>query len=884
MDANSSRYHLICGEQDWLQVEDTTPEGVASRWDGVLGTMALRPELPIFPRGRDTMALVGATRRGPACDRFGTWYWIAQDRQTLYRAPASTGRAQAFWRQPGVPDQSGPGATVGTQPRGAFFPDAPPLVSSDLAGAAVTTHHYLIVGILDPPGLLIFDLHAGGQPLRLAFPATTPFEPFDLAPAPDGGVWVLDRANRRLWGLDRFFRLLPLTEPTPGDPMPGSFSPEVDAEPGTGVPRAATPAGLPLSALPTALEVLPNGGVLVLAEPAHHGESSRLLYYAPGSPADTLVPPAAAVPLPNLASVTVDADTRPVVGHDMALAPGENQVLIVEQEGNQAFAFDLDLSRPDLGLAPSPIYLPLHRFGGRALAGGITRDGRRAVFYDVTPQPQRDLLVRWMRLHEIPQPRFTKLAWLESPILDSRQRSITWHRLFLDACIPADTAVEVQTRSGDDRDLLRQQAFMPEPEPYLRSQGAEIPYWDHWRETRTEMAYPEHTGTWEVLFQHAQGRFLQVRLVLTGNGRATPQLYGMRTYFPRYSYVKNYLPAAYQEDASSADFLERLLANMEGFYTDLEGRIATSNALFDPRSAPPDTLNWLAAWLGLVLDPLWSKVSNGHWDRRRLMIRFALRLYERRGTVDGLRFALLLFLDPCLESTLERLERATVSSDPTLSAGLERLGLPVPALNMREDEIEDLLYQYVLLEPGRSRVRIVERWQARHGLAVASGDPTRTSGPSSTTPASGFQPEQGSSSDYQRLLFHPDCHALQAQTVAGATQVSMQDLAATAHRFSVLIPEDLPAEEAAMVEKIVRLEKPAHTNYDIRRFWDYFLVGQVRLGIDTVLGEDSRFLPIILGGGARHAVLSEGYLEAAHPMNVAERTVSDRDRLGAMKL
>ncbi|HSN76181.1 MAG TPA: hypothetical protein VL334_13990, partial [Anaerolineae bacterium] len=67
---------------------------------------------------------------------------------------------------------------------------------------------------------------------------------------------------------------------------------------------------------------------------------------------------------------------------------------------------------------------------------------------------------------------------------------------------------------------------------------------------------------------------------------------------------------------------------------------------------------------------------------------------------------------------------------------------------------------------------------------------------------------------------------------------------------------------------------------DLRRFWDYFLVGQVRLGIDTVLGEDSRFLPIILGRDA----LAEGYLEAAHPMSEAERAVSDRDRLGQMAL
>jgi hypothetical protein len=57
-------------------------------------------------------------------------------------------------------------------------------------------------------------------------------------------------------------------------------------------------------------------------------------------------------------------------------------------------------------------------------------------------------------------------------------------------------------------------------------------------------------------------------------------------------------------------------------------------------------------------------------------------------------------------------------------------------------------------------------------------------------------------------------------------------------------------------------------------------VGEARLGIDTALGEDGRFLPIILG----RDYLSEGYLESAYPMNVAGRTVSDRDALAEMTL
>lgn len=849
MDVNDTRFHLIAAQEDWQLVQDTTPggcgNGPCTHWEASSGSVILRPELPLFPRGRQGGGLDAANRRGAASDRFGTWYWIGHDRNTIWRAPAATTAAVPYW------EQNEPATAT---PAGAFVSQAAPPAPAKLAGLAVTAHHYLLVGILQPAGLLIFDLRAGGEPLRLQFPAGLAFEPFDIAAAADGGAWVLDRTNRRLWGMDRFFRLIPLSQPAPVPLEPGGFAPEGSGEPVGGPSTPTPPQGLPVPALdPVALEVLPDGSLLVLDGVAVAGTSSRLYRFRPGPAPGTLLPPDA-LTLPDLSAIAAGGDARPVVGYDLALAPEGDRLLVLEQEGNQAIAFHLSLdSGPgaDLLLEPEAIYLPLHYFGSRALTAGVLPGGQAAVFYDVTPWPDRDEAVRWVRLHAIDLPRYERLAWLETPAFDSHQRGTTWHRLFLDACIPPETEVAVWTRSGDDLDLLQQLAFVEEPALYLRGRGAEIPYWSAWPPVPDNTPILPGKGTWEVLFQQAQGRWLQLRLVLSGNGRATPQLQRLRAYYPRFSYLRNYLPAAYAEDKESAGFLERFLANMEGFYSELEGKIAGASVLLDPRSTPADTLDWLATWLGLVLDPLWTRIGQAQQDRRRLMIRFTRRLYERRGTVDGLRFALLLLLDPCLEDTLQRLERATVVSDLALRQELEGLGLPYPTPATGEAALEDLLFSYVLAAPGRSRVRIVERWQARQGMALPSGDVT-----------AGQEvevPELGGASAPPSL--------------AQAVEIA-------AHRFSVLVPEDLPAEEAAMVEKIVRLEKPAHTEYDLRRFWDYFLVGQVRLGIDTVLGEDSRFLPIILGRDA----LAEGYLEAAHPMNVAERIVSDRDRPGQMML
>jgi hypothetical protein len=162
--------------------------------------------------------------------------------------------------------------------------------------------------------------------------------------------------------------------------------------------------------------------------------------------------------------------------------------------------------------------------------------------------------------------------------------------------------------------------------------------------------------------------------------------------------------------------------------------------------------------------------------------------------------------------------------------------LPYPTPALDEEGFEALLSRYLLSPQRPTKVRLVERFQARAGRAVAAGDPT-----------------------------------------GGA---AMDTIEASAHRFSVLVPEGLLPEEAAMVTRIVDLEKPAHTAYDVRRYWDYFRVGEARLGLDTTLGEDSRFVPLILG----RDYLAAGYLAPDHPLDVPDRLVADRDRIGAAVL
>ena len=123
-------------------------------------------------------------------------------------------------------------------------------------------------------------------------------------------------------------------------------------------------------------------------------------------------------------------------------------------------------------------------------------------------------------------------------------------------------------------------------------------------------------------------------------------------HYPRFSYLQEYLPDIYREDRESASFLDRYLANVEGMYTTLEGRIADVQRLVDPKTIDAEYLPWLASWVGAVVEPDWEPA------RKRLFVRYAARMFTRRGTPRGLIEAIRLATHPCpTRRDLRRRER-----------------------------------------------------------------------------------------------------------------------------------------------------------------------------------------------------------------------------------
>jgi hypothetical protein len=111
----------------------------------------------------------------------------------------------------------------------------------------------------------------------------------------------------------------------------------------------------------------------------------------------------------------------------------------------------------------------------------------------------------------------------------------------------------------------------------------------------------------------------------------------------------------------------------------------------------------------------------------------------------------------------------------------------------------------------------------------------------------------------------------------------------TAHQFSVLIPapaQDTPdnaehQRRLALAQRVVDLEKPAHTTFQVKFYWDVFQVGSARLGEDTLIDLGSRAPQFMASFVVGQSYLLEGHLTAGHPYNISEsdRTVIGRDRL-----
>lgn len=1001
MDANGTRFHLLLGRDDWagcvnagVKLRDlwdaSPPQGADLSWNDQRSELTLEPRLFKFIAApKDTFPSV-QNRRGAGRDVFGNWYWIDETGRRLRVLSSGSNVTSDFWPVKAGCECREPTRFGDFQPRQVAAANQP----AALSGLAVTEDHYLVVGVLEPAGLLIFDLSASGGPQQLLWPKNVPFAPFDLAPRPGGGVWILDRQNHSYWELDRHFNVI---GPEGGDALlaealPDDFQPlDNSATHGTQPQTFQTGFSLLQSPLamvdPIAIEALPDGSVLILDfDPAQR--FSRIYRYCRGQQLADEISTQVILKLiePNQQS------SFSLVAYDLAFVPqhsDENgqpvtdRLYVVAADGNQSYAFRLCQREQKIELQPIAEYFPMRLFGGKALVGGDS-----AAYYDFAET--------WLPLVKQNRPRYVPEATLETPRFDGREPDCVWHRLMLDASIPPETRVEVWSRAANEPSDLMKAQWQPEPSVYLRSDAGELPFLRPiWSVKCTANKAKDGDGTWELLFQRARGRYLQLRLRLSGNERNTPRLRNLRAYYPRFSYLRNYLPGVYSEDEQSASFLDRYLANVEGMYTTLEDKITAVQVLFDVRSAPAEVLDWLANWFGVALDPRWDEA------RRRMFISHAMDFFQFRGTRRGLTIALHLALDACADETI---------FDPVGNgvAAANRSAAMPPAQEIR------IVEKYLTLTTpgvvfgdtsevvGPRVLTVGSQWEPGHGrenlnqrYASFIGAPTETAAlvqypliaPADSAQAArwmqfsqatlGFVPATAAAEQTAWQTFLQNryatialLNAAQGTSYAGFNQITLprdlpkndselrdwQDFALAAagtanprqlchdflarryrriralnqiygtswtsfelvslpdqlpadgapltdwyqfggvvmqmqraaHRFTVLLPAplsprlspDQQQERLALAQRIIDLEKPAHTIFEVKFYWAMFRIGEARLQLDTVIDRGSRAPELLPPAVLDRAFVGESFLAPRAPEDASDRYILGRDPLG----
>jgi phage tail-like protein len=226
-----------------------------------------------------------------------------------------------------------------------------------------------------------------------------------------------------------------------------------------------------------------------------------------------------------------------------------------------------------------------------------------------------------------PQASYPIEGEYHSSALDSKTYQCTWHRVVLRALVPSGCTVRVDTFTAESPKSIDEVTNLPE---------------SRWSTGQTDVN-PDSCD-WDCLIQSPPGRYLWLRLTLSGEGATTPCIERIKVYYPRASSLK-YLPAVFRAGPVSGDFMARFLSIFDTMRNETSALISGMFHFFDPMATPAnrrnqsgtDFLSWLASWLGMTLQSNWPA------EKRRELVRQAYRLFALRGTPAGLKLHIELY-------------------------------------------------------------------------------------------------------------------------------------------------------------------------------------------------------------------------------------------------
>lgn len=226
-----------------------------------------------------------------------------------------------------------------------------------------------------------------------------------------------------------------------------------------------------------------------------------------------------------------------------------------------------------------------------------------------------------------------------SAALDCRVDDLRWHKIVMDVQIPEDSDVSISYYASNTPEVnlwgirggvASGEADLVNLDDYLRDNtiapAAKIDCLEKlWVRFLDQTGNAPVVNPQDALLHHATGRYLWFKIEVSGNIQNELLIRKLRLYFPRFSLLQH-LPAVYQEDPESQDFLERFLAIPGAFYEELDEKIDQVALNFDADLATGEFLRWLSGWLVVAADDRWSEAQ------LRQLIKRAPEIYKMRGT------------------------------------------------------------------------------------------------------------------------------------------------------------------------------------------------------------------------------------------------------------
>lgn len=125
-------------------------------------------------------------------------------------------------------------------------------------------------------------------------------------------------------------------------------------------------------------------------------------------------------------------------------------------------------------------------------------------------------------------------------------------------------------------------------------------------------------------------------------------------YVRPHSLYPKFLPEIYRE----IDFIGRFLNIFEQTFEPAVAILQSMYAYLDPITAPKALLPFLAHWVG------WESIPGLDLENQRHLIRNAIKIYQTRGTKEGLRYYLHLYTNLPLDENLQESDKHISIEEP----------------------------------------------------------------------------------------------------------------------------------------------------------------------------------------------------------------------------